>query len=60
MNWIASLWFPDTHRLMGVVLWVTRPIDHPSSELTSMGMERGCVGMSSSDARVASINLSSA
>lgn len=41
MNCIVSLWFPDTPRLIGVVLGVTLPIKCPSSALTSMGMERG-------------------
>jgi hypothetical protein len=39
-NWIASLLFPDILRLMGVVLWVTQPIECPCSTLMSMGMER--------------------
>lgn len=29
INWIGSLWFPNTCRLMGVVLWVTRAYRAP-------------------------------
>ena len=36
-----SLWFSDTRRLMGGVLWVTQPIERPSSAPTSTGIRNG-------------------
>jgi hypothetical protein len=58
-NCINSLGLPDTLRLMGYVVWVTLPIERPSNALMSMEMERGFVGIPSSDTTVASIKLSS-